>query len=100
MDATRILDGMVMWARFRKWKHGLIPLFVIVVLVLMRRFPEGSSAWYAGAGIAAALGLAYVIEEVMWNLKGDGRACPRCGHVLRPRSFKVYTNCPGCGETL
>jgi hypothetical protein len=89
-----------MWARYRRWKHAAMPLLVAVVLLMMRRWPAGSTPWSVGTAIAVVLGLAYVIEEVVWNLQGGGRPCAHCGRRVPMRSFRVRNTCPGCGAQL
>jgi hypothetical protein len=88
-----------MWARFRKWKHGVVPLLIVVAVFLIQA-DGGSSLWYAGVVVVAILGLAYVIEEIVWNVQGVGRPCVNCGHRQKLRSFVVQDTCRNCGAQL
>jgi hypothetical protein len=89
-----------MWARFRKWKHAVALPLAIGAGLLIRREPTGSALSNAGIIIAIALGLTYVIEEVVWGLRRKGRPCASCGQFMRLRSFSVRTTCPHCGAPL
>jgi ribosomal protein S27AE len=89
-----------MWARFRSWKNGLTPVLLVVALAMMEQVAEDSAAWYAGMALAGAMGLAYVIEEVVWNVRGGGRPCARCGHPIVMKSFRVRNACANCGDPL
>ena len=89
-----------MWARFRKWKHGVIPMLGGVAYLLLRRTAEGSAAWYAAFGLCGMLGLTYIVEELVWNYEGGGRPCAACGHRVQLKSFRVRNTCPGCGHQL
>jgi hypothetical protein len=89
-----------MWVRFRRWKHAVAPLVIVVAYMLLQLAPEQSASWFVGLSIAALVGLAYVIEEVVWNIEGAGRPCAACGHQVRMRSFRVRNTCPACGQQL
>ncbi len=89
-----------MWERFRTWKPRVVPLLTAVALFMMTQSAEGSASWYAGLVLALALGLAYVIEEVVWNLGRSGRPGTSCGHPVFIRSFRVRNVCPNCNKQL
>ena len=89
-----------MWVRLRKWKHAVAPLLMVVASLLLRLEPEGSALWFVGLSLVILVGLAYVIEEVIWNFEGGGRPCVACGYRVRMRSFHVLNTCPGCGREL
>ena len=95
-----MMDSKHMWAQYRKWKHVLFPVFVLIGLLLMRGEPEESPRWYWGIGLATFLGLAYVGEEVFWIVRNRGRPCPACGQMLRLKPFALHLRCPHCGEML
>ena len=88
------------WTRLRRWRYVAAPFAVAAAYGLLNMWPEGSAAWYAGIAIAGVLGLAYVIEEVVWNWQGAGRPCTHCGHRVSMKSFSVSNTCPRCGKQL
>ncbi len=89
-----------MWERLRRWKHAAAPLILGVAYLLLSREPEGSALWFVGLGSALTFALAYILEELAWNIAQGGRPCVRCGHRVRVRSFRVLNTCPGCGQQL
>ena len=89
-----------MWVRYRKWKHVVAPFLLAFAYFVMRHAAEGSAMWYAGLVSACAVALAYVIEELVWSIRGEGRPCVACGHRIRMKSFRVHNTCPNCGEQL
>jgi ribosomal protein S27AE len=89
-----------MWARFRNWKHAVVPVLIALAYAMMTLSAEGSALWYAGIVLTVGPGLAYVIEEVVWNVRGQGRPCAKCGHRALMKSFRVRNTCSKCGEQL
>ncbi len=89
-----------MWASFRNWKHEIVPVLISLTYAMMTLNAEGSALWYAGIVLMVGLGLAYVIEEVVWNVTGQGRPCAQCGHRILMKSFRVRNTCSKCGEQL
>lgn len=98
-EQKKPLDGS-MWGRFRKWKHVILPPFAAVALYVFEGDVKESFLAFAVmiAGVVAAL--AYVVEEVVWNVKGSGRPCIHCGHRVPMKSFRVRNSCPHCHEQL
>ena len=90
----------VMWARYRKWKHGVAPLLVGFGYFAMHLDAVGSALHVAGVVSVFAVVLAYVVEEIVWNVKDKGRPCAACGHRIRMESFHIRNTCPNCGEQL
>lgn len=87
------------WNQYRKWKHLLFwPMAVIAWLFLHDR--ELSPMWYAGLALALSLGIAYLVEEIVWMSKPQGRPCGHCGKSVELKSFKLHLNCPHCGVGL
>lgn len=86
------------WIKHRSWKHVAAPVCIAFAYDVLRHAPEGSLLWYGGLAGAGLVALAYIIEEVIWNLRGNGRACPHCGRRLRMKSFRVYDICPHCRQ--
>jgi len=85
---------------YRKWKHLLgLPLIALSTL-FMKGEPEFSPKWYLGLGIALVLGAAYLLEEIYWMAKRQGRPCGQCGKKIQMKSFSVHANCPHCGLEL
>jgi hypothetical protein len=89
-----------MWKQYRKWKHAVAPILLAIAYVCLKTFAEGTAPWYVGLVLACVVGGVYVIEEIVWNLKGKGRPCPACGHEVRMKTFRVHNTCPNCGEQL
>ena len=89
-----------MWTKYRNWKHVSFPVMLALGWWLLKAYPEMSSAWLAGIVIIAALVLFYLVEEVVWITKQQGRPCGSCGERVKIKSFRVQTVCPHCGETL
>lgn len=88
------------WARFRKWKHGILPPLAAVALYVMEADAKESFLTVAILIASAVAGLAYIIEEVFWNVQGSGRPCIHCGHRVHLKSFRVRNSCPHCHEQL
>ncbi len=88
-----------MWNRYRKLKPLTSTLLVCAAMLLMTGHPDASPRWIAGIGIAAVLVLAYVIEEIVWMTRNQGRPCSKCGHSLRVKPFRLHLRCPHCGAT-
>lgn len=88
-----------MWDHYRRLKPVLGVALAFVALWLMRGQPDASARWLVGIGIAAVLILAYVLEEVVWMARNQGRPCSKCGRALRVRPFRLHLRCPHCGET-
>ena len=80
---------MTMWAKYRKWKHGLFAPLAALAGSFLQGGSELSPMWCVGISIAAFLGIAYLAEEVVWITKGQGRPCGRCGRKIPLRSFRV-----------
>ena len=97
-DEDQFEDTAAMWTRFRKWTHGVVPPLVILSLILVSHWAEGSALWYAGAIFAGLFGLAYIVEEIVWDVRGKGRPRANCGKFVRMRSFRLRNPCPHCGE--
>jgi hypothetical protein len=89
-----------MWTKIRAWKHAIAPPLAVIALVLMREFAELTVAWSIGFALAVLLGVAYVGEEIFWNLRRGGRTCASCGERYRVRSFRFQDRCPHCGAEL
>ena len=89
-----------MWTRYRKWKSWLVGALMILAYFLIRLEAEGSARWKAGIIIAALLGIAYLVEEIVWMAKRQGRPCGHCGQKVQMKSFRVLTTCPHCGQAL
>ena len=77
-----------------------MPVLVTVALALMKLNAENSALWCAGVVLAVAMGLAYVIEEIVWNLKSGGRPCSNCGEKSQLKSFSIQNTCPHCGGQM
>jgi cytochrome bd-type quinol oxidase subunit 1 len=87
-----------MWNRYRSLKPVLGLGLAFVALWLMRDKPDASARWLAGIGIAAVLVLAYIIEEIVWMTRNQGRPCLNCSRALRVRPFHLHLRCPHCGK--
>lgn len=86
------------WASFRKHKKWLLlPVALAGLFVLWE--PDHPACWVA-LGIVAAVTLAYIADEIRWNVDGAGRPCPQCGRRVKMRSFQVKALCPYCGQDL
>ena len=77
-----------------------MPVLITVALALMKLNAEDSALWRAGVVLAVALGLAYVIEEVVWHLKSGGRHCSNCGEKTQLKSFRIRNTCLHCGGQM
>lgn len=89
-----------MWTRYRKWKSWLVGALMILAYFLIQLEAEGSAMWKAGIIIAALLGIAYLVEEIVWMAKRQRRPCGHCGQKVQMKSFRVLTTCPHCGQAL
>lgn len=92
-------DDPSIWAALRIWRHAAAPTIAVLLLV-MRYIPPDSPLSIACVVFGGMLALTYVIEEVAWSVKCKGRPCPHCGHLLKMKSFRIYTCCPNCNEEL
>jgi len=88
------------WARYRCWKTVIAPCLGLTAFALLYDDFRPSLRWYLGLAIAAILGAAYVIEEVFWIVRNQGRPCVHCGALLRLKPFRVKATCPQCGAEL
>ena len=86
-----------MWARYRKAKLILIPLLVSMATVLTTGEPKETLGWFLAMGIGAVLALGYVIEEIVWIVRNQGRPCANCGQAVRLKPFRLGIRCPHCG---
>ena len=77
-----------------------MPVVITASLALMKLNAEDSALWRAGVVLAAAMGLAYVIEEIARNLKSEGRPCSNCGEKAQLKSFSIRNICPHCGGQM
>jgi hypothetical protein len=89
-----------MWELYRVWKNRVGFPLVVLALLLMNAGAEFSPQWYAGMGITLCLVAAYVVEEIIWMAKRQGRPCGRCGQKVRLKSFSVQAICPHCSLPL
>lgn len=89
-----------MWTHYRRWKSWLGVALVILAYFLIRSMAEGSTGWKAGIGIVGFLGIAYVVEEIVWMVRRQGRPCGRCGHKVPMKAFRILATCPHCGQAL
>jgi hypothetical protein len=87
-----------MWARYRKWKHSLIPLLVMLATLCMAGGPDDSARWKAGMSITVLLGITYLAEEIVWIAQNRGRPCANCGEKFHLRPFSLRVRCPHCGH--
>jgi len=86
------------WNRYRKWKSNVSLVLCAVALMLMRGEPDASARSILGIVIGVGVILAYVIEEIVWIAKNQGRPCSKCGQALRFKPFRLKLRCPHCGE--
>ena len=93
-----------MWTHYRNWKHALFwPLAIFAGFFLKEvDLPdhERSFQFYAGLAIVLSLGLAYLVEEIVWMTKRQGRPCGHCGQRVQVKSFRLHLKCPHCGLQL
>jgi hypothetical protein len=89
-----------MWTQYRWWKSWVGVGLMILGYSLIQLEPEGSARWKAGIILVASLGIAYVVEEVVWMAKRQGRPCGHCGQKVQMKAFHVLTTCPHCAQTL
>jgi len=57
-------------------------------------------SWRVATVFGAALVVAYIIEEIVWMMRGRGRPCVHCGQNIPMKSFRVHRICPACGKEL
>ena len=89
-----------MWTRYRKCKSWLFGPLMILAYFLIQLEAEGSARWKAGIVIAVLLGIAYLVEEIVWMAKRQGRPCGHCRQKVPMKAFRVLTTCPHCGQAL
>jgi hypothetical protein len=88
------------WTKYRQWKPVLVPPLAALALFLLNRNSEVSADEYCGIGISILLGLAYLVEEIVWMAQGRGRPCPSCGQRVHLKAFSVQLSCPHCGKAF
>jgi hypothetical protein len=96
-----------MWSRYRHWKH-VVGGPVVLFAYLLTRYADAHKdaqgmlpiVGYVGLAIGVAFAFAYVVEEIIWSVRGRGRPCPECGQFVKLRSFRVTMFCPHCGRSL
>ena len=88
------------WETFRAWKKVALPVVLLAATWMINANPEGSVLWRTGIASIAFLGVAYVVEELVWMSRRKGRPCPHCGQANRMKSFRVQNTCTACGQPL
>ncbi len=78
----------------------MAPVLALACWYLTRGEPAETPAWRIAGLIIAVLVLAYLAEEIIWNVQGKGRPCIHCGAAVPIRSFRVHLVCPHCGKKL
>ena len=48
--------------------------------------------------VAGVFCLAIFVDTLWHAIKGQGQACRHCGHLRQMSSFRVYSQCPQCGQ--
>ena len=91
---------MKAWAKYRQWKRVLVPPLVALALLLLNRNSGASAAGHCGIGINILLGLAYLLEEIVWMAQGRGRPCPDCGQRVHLKAFRVQLSRPHCRKAI
>jgi hypothetical protein len=71
---------------------------VALMLMLMRGEADASARSILGTVIGIGVILAYVVEEVVWIARNQGRPCSKCGRSIRMKPFRLQQCCPNCGE--
>lgn len=89
-----------MWNGSRRWRAGIVPVLLSSAYWLIVLNAEDSGLWRVGVVLVVALGLAYVTEEIVWNLKRGGRPCPKCGEKTHLNSFRIRNTCVHCGGQI
>jgi hypothetical protein len=89
-----------MWARYRKWKHALVPLFVAAGYGALKVSADGSLPQEIGLACTGLFFGGYLVEEVVWIAQRRGRPCPTCGQRLDLKPFRIYDCCPYCRKSL
>jgi len=88
--------------RFRLLAIGCLGMAAVVLAIQIKR-----AGGIDGAGfpllvlldVVAGIFAAAVVVDTLWHaFKGQGQACRHCGHLRHMSSFRVYGNCPNCGE--
>jgi hypothetical protein len=47
--------------------------------------------------IATGLFVIILLFDVAYHsIKGEGQACPYCGHLRQMKPFRIYGECPNC----
>lgn len=91
---------MMTWETFRAWRKVAIPVVLLAATWLINANPEGSVLWRTGIASIAFLGVAYVVEELVWMSRRKGRPCPHCGVAQTMKSFRVRSTCTACSQAL
>lgn len=93
-----------MWTHYRKWKHAFFWPLAILAGIFLKEVDlpdrEKSFQFYAGLAIVLSLGVAYLVEEMVWMAQRKGRPCGHCGQRVQMKSFSVRMKCPHCGLPL
>lgn len=89
-----------MWRTYRRWKPAAFAVSSAMALGLMHGEPDDSARWKVAIVITVALATVYVVEEVLWIVKKQGRPCPSCDQRIRMKPFRVQFKCPHCDATL
>lgn len=88
----------VIWTLYRKWKRWLTGALMILAYILLKLEPELSARWKVGVIIVVTLGIAYLVEELVWISKKRGRPCEKCGQNIQVKPFSLRIRCPHCGH--
>lgn len=89
-----------MWEKYRKLKHVAVMPLAALAWWLLTHGRELTLVRYLGLLIGVLLGVAYLVEEIVWISLKRGRPCGNCGKRVRLQSFSVQSTCPHCGRTF
>ncbi len=68
-----------------------VPMLLTIVYFILRNFAEGSAPWYAGIVLGCTVAMAYIIAQIVWNVRGDGRPAQRADKEFVLSLFECTT---------
>ncbi|MHB8867144.1 MAG: hypothetical protein ACYC6N_32680 [Pirellulaceae bacterium] len=89
------------WSQLRLMVYSFVGIALLITAALVKRAPVERAPrllLIVLSLLAGALALIVIIDVAYHAWRGQGQACPYCGHVRKMKPFRVYLACPKCGR--
>ena len=89
-----------MWLKYRRYKNLLTIGILVASSAVACLSPRDSATQWMAISALGLPGIAYVVEEIVWISRRNGRPCKYCGQAIHFKPFQILENCPQCKNTL